>query len=189
MRLQTYRSGILTPSFYDVPAGAYYADAVAWAVEQGITSGTDANHFSPDLACTRAQMVTFLWRAAGQPAPSGTQMPFVDVPLGSYCEKAVLWAVENGITNGVDDTRFAPDAAVTRAQAAAFLYRCAKAKAESAAIFTDVPVSAWFAPAVTWAARNGIAQGTGAGLFSPDAPCTRAQIVTFLFRAASAMEG
>ena len=168
--------------FTDVPDGTWYSEAVAWAVAEGITNGTDATHFTPDAPCTRAQTVTFLWRAAGKPEPSGTVMPFVDVVSGSYYEKAVLWAVEQGITKGVDETHFAPDATVTRAQTVTFLYRFAKASAEAKKIFADVSLDDWFAEAVTWAWENDITKGTSETLFSPDASCVRAQIVTFLYR-------
>ena len=173
---------VAVPSFYDVPADAYYADAVAWAVSKGITSGTDANHFSPDLTCTRAQMVTFLWRAAGCPEPGPVPHAFADLEPGAYYLKAVEWAVAKGITNGITESEFGPEQTVTRAQAVAFLYRFANAQAEPASVFDDVPADAWFAPAVTWAAENGIAQGIGPDLFGPYLPCTRAQIVTFLQR-------
>ena len=167
--------------FVDVPAGTWYTDAVAWAVENGITNGTDETHFSPDLPCTRAQMVTFLWRAAGTPEPVGGEMPFTDVEKGSYYEKAVLWAVEQGITKGVSETEFAPDDTVTRAQTVTFLYRFAGAHVEAKAIFADVPADAWYGEAVAWAYANGITTGTGDTTFSPEDPCVRAQIVTFLY--------
>ncbi len=168
--------------FADVPAGTWFTDAVAWAVAQGITNGTDETHFSPDVPCTRAQMVTFLWRAAGKPEPAGGEMPFQDVAKGSYYEKAVLWAVEQGITQGVSETEFAPDATVTRAQTVTFLYRFAGAHTKAAAVFADVPVDSWYAEAVTWAVENKITRGTGDTTFSPDDACVRAQIVTFLYR-------
>ena len=168
--------------FADVPAGTWFTDAVAWAVAQGITNGTDETHFSPDVPCTRAQMVTFLWRAAGKPEPAGGEMPFLDVAKGSYYEKAVLWAVEQGITQGVSETEFAPDATVTRAQTVTFLYRFAGAHTKAAAVFADVPVDSWYAEAVTWAVENKITRGTSDTTFSPDDACVRAQIVTFLYR-------
>ena len=169
-------------TFADVPAGTWYTDAVAWAVANGITNGTDETHFSPDIPCTRAQMVTFLWRAAGEPEPAGSAMPFTDVAKGSYYEKAVLWAVEHGITKGVSETEFAPDATVTRAQTVTFLYRFAKASVTAKAYFADVALDAWYAEAVTWAAENDITKGTSDTTFSPDDDCVRAQIVTFLYR-------
>lgn len=168
-------------TFADVPSGAYYEKAVAWAVEQGITSGVTATAFAPDRACTRAQVVTFLYRAAGSPAVSGGSA-FADVPAGAYYEKAVVWAVEQGITRGTTETTFSPDAIVTRAQAATFLYRYAKASAGGETAFTDVPADAYYAPAVQWAAADGITTGTTATTFSPDRGCTRGQIVTFLYR-------
>ena len=167
-------------TFVDVPA--WCADAIDWAVEHGITNGTDASHFDPAGPCTRAQMVTFLWRYVGQPEPESMAMPFTDVVRGSYYEKAVAWAVENGITNGVTATEFAPNATVTRAQTVAFLYRFAKAQSEAKTTFTDVPVNAWFAPAVSWAVDKGITLGTTETTFSPQDPCVRSQIVTFLYR-------
>ena len=168
--------------FLDVPADAYYADAVAWAVERGITNGLDATLFGPDVPCTRAQMVTFLWRAAGMPEPSGSAAQFTDVTPGSYYEKAVRWALEQGITKGVDELRFDPDAIVNRAQTVTFLYRFAVGSAVPADFFEDVPADAWFAAAVAWAAEHGITNGTSETTFSPDENCVRAQIVTFLYR-------
>ena len=169
-------------TFVDVPEDTWYSDAVAWAVAKGITNGTDATHFSPDAPCTRAQMVTFLWRAAGKPEPESAELPFVDVESGSYYETAVRWAVEQGITNGMDETHFAPDATVTRAQTVTFLYRFAKAHTAAAKVFSDVALDAWYAEAVTWAAENDITRGTSDTTFSPDDNCVRAQIVTFLYR-------
>ena len=169
--------------FADVPADAYYAAAVNWAVEQGITNGTGENTFSPESGCTRAQMVTFLWRAAGSPEPVNTANPFVDIGgEDSYYFKAVLWAVEQNITNGTGVGVFSPDAAVTRAQVVTFLYRYEKAAAGDAGAFADVPADAWYADAVGWAVEQGITNGTGDNQFSPDAVCTRGQIVTFLWR-------
>ncbi len=169
-------------TFVDVPDDTWYTEAVDWAVAQGITNGTDETHFSPNVPCTRAQMVTFLWRAAGQPEPTATAMPFTDVASGSWYEKAVLWAIEEGVTKGVSETEFAPNATVTRAQTVTFLYRFAKASAEAKAIFDDVALDAWYAEAVTWAAENEITKGTSETKFSPNDACTRAQIVTFLWR-------
>ena len=168
--------------FMDVKAGDYFYDAVLWAAEKGITSGTDATHFSPNAACTRAQIVTFLWRAAGSPEPKGTGS-FADVPADSYYTKAVAWAVENGITGGTGDGKFSPDATCTRAQAVTFLYRASGAPAVSGnAAFSDVATNAYYAAAVKWAEKNGITGGIGGGLFGSDNNCTRAQIVTFLYR-------
>ena len=169
--------------FTDVPAGSYYEDAVIWAAGKGITGGMDANHFAPDGVCTRAQAVTFLWRAAGSPAPKSTVMPFTDVPAGSYYYSAVLWAIENGITNGTSDTTFSPDADCTRAQIVTFLYRAEKSPAAgSSNPFTDVAAGAYYADAVLWAVKENITNGSTPTTFSPDANCTRAQIVTFLYR-------
>ena len=169
--------------FVDVPANAYYADAVAWAVSEGITSGTSATTFAPDMSCTRAQMVTFLWRAAGSPAPKSTVNPFVDIQSGAYYYDAVLWAVEQGITSGTSATTFAPDATVTRGQTVTFLYRAAGSPTVTGGSFADVAADAYYAVAVAWAVSENITAGTGNGLFSPDTACSRAQIVTFLYRA------
>ena len=170
-------------SFIDIPSGSYYEDAVAWAVENGITTGTDSMHFSPDDVCTRAQAVTFLWRAAGSPKPESSTMPFTDVPRDSYFYEAVLWAVENGITNGTSDTAFSPDAKCSRAQIVAFLWRSESTPASgSSNPFADVHTSAYYAKAVLWAVEEDITKGTSATRFSPDMHCTRAQIVTFLWR-------
>ena len=170
--------------FTDVPSGAYYEDAVIWAVKKDITSGTSATTFNPDGSCTRAQAVTFLWRAAGSPEPKSATMPFTDVPAGSYFEKAVLWAVENGITKGTSDTTFSPDASCTRAQIVTFLWRAGGSPAVSGnSAFSDVASDAYYAAAVAWAEKNGVTGGIGGGLFGSDNTCTRAQIVTFLHRA------
>ncbi|MDY3281723.1 S-layer homology domain-containing protein, partial [Dysosmobacter sp.] len=169
--------------FVDVPADAYYTDAVLWAAGNGITGGTDATHFSPSNPCTRAQAVTFLWRAAGCPAPESSEMPFTDVAAGSYYEQAVLWAVENGITKGTTDTTFTPNAKCTRAQIVTFLWRSQGSPAAGGVnSFTDVAAGAYYADAVLWAVANGITGGTTATTFSPSNDCTRAQIVTFLYR-------
>lgn len=168
--------------FTDVSAEDYFYDAVRWAVENNITTGTSAAAFSPSAACTRAQMVTFLWRAAGCPAPKSTSNPFTDVEESDYCYEAVLWAVENGITAGTSATTFSPDAVVTRGQTVTFLYRYDGASAAADADFTDVSEDAYYYDAVQWAAESGITTGTTATTFSPDAACTRGQIVTFLFR-------
>ena len=170
--------------FTDVPSGAYYEDAVIWAVKKDITSGTSATTFNPDGSCTRAQAVTFLWRAAGSLEPKSAAMPFTDVPAGSYFEKAVLWAVENGITKGTSDTTFSPDASCTRVQIVTFLWRAGGSHAVSGnSAFTDVASDAYYAAAVAWAEKNGVTGGIGGGLFGSDNTCTRAQIVTFLYRA------
>ena len=172
-----------TGVFVDVATGSYYEDAVDWAVESGITTGVNANRFDPNGACTRAQAVTFLWRAAGSPAPRSRTMPFTDVPAGSYYYDAVLWAVENGITKGTSDTRFSPDDTCTRAQIVTFLWRSEKSPAAgSRNPFADVKSTAYYADAVLWAVREDITKGTTSTTFSPDADCTRAQIVTFLWR-------
>ena len=170
-------------SFVDVPSGSYYEDAVDWAVANGITTGTDAAHFSPDGICTRAQAVTFLWRAAGRPAPESRTMPFTDVPADSYYYDAVLWAVENGITKGTSSTTFSPDDTCTRAQIVTFLWRSEQSPAAgSSNPFTDVSADVYYADAVLWAVKEAITTGTTRTTFSPDAECTRAQIVTFLWR-------
>ena len=170
--------------FIDVPAGSYYEDAVVWAVEKGITSGTSAVTFDPNGNCTRAQAVTFLWRAAGSPAPKTKVMPFTDVPAGSYYYDAVLWAMEQGITKGTSDTAFSPNASCTRAQIVTFLWRANGSPAVSGnSAFTDVASDAYYAAAVTWAEKNGVTGGIGGGLFGSNNNCTRAQIVTFLYRA------
>ena len=172
-----------TGVFVDVATGSYYEDAVDWAVETGITKGTDDTHFSPDGICTRAQAVTFLWRTAGSPASKTSAMPFTDVPVGSYYYDAVLWAVENGITKGTSDTTFSPNMTCTRAQIVAFLWRSEKSPAAGTANpFADVKSTAYYADAVLWAVKENITKGTTNTTFSPDADCTRAQIVTFLWR-------
>ena len=172
-----------TGVFVDVATGSYYEDAVDWAVENGITKGTDDTHFSPDGICTRAQAVTFLWRAAGSPEPETRAMPFADIPVGSYYYDAVLWAVENGITKGTSDTTFTPNMTCTRAQIVAFLWRSEKSPAAGTANpFADVKSTAYYADAVLWAVKENITKGTTNTTFSPDADCTRAQIVTFLYR-------
>ena len=168
--------------FVDVKASDYFYDAVLWAAEKGVTSGADALHFSPNAPCTRAQIVTFLWRAAGSPAPKNMSS-FADVPADAFYAKAVAWAVENGITGGTGDGKFSPDATCTRAQAVTFLYRASGAPAVSGnAAFSDVAANAYYAAAVKWAEKNGITDGIGGGLFGSNNNCTRAQIVTFLYR-------
>lgn len=172
-----------TGVFVDVATGSYYEDAVDWAVENGITQGTDDTHFSPDGICTRAQAATFLWRAAGSPKPETRTMPFTDVPAGSYYYDAVLWAVENGITKGTSNTTFSPNMTCSRAQIVAFLWRSEKSPAAGTANpFADVKSTAYYADAVLWAVKEDITKGTTNTTFSPDADCTRAQIVTFLWR-------
>ncbi|RHQ78635.1 hypothetical protein DWX95_13675 [Butyricicoccus sp. AF22-28AC] len=172
-----------TGVFVDVATGSYYEDAVDWAVENGITKGTDDTHFSPDGICTRAQAVTFLWRTAGSPKPETHAMPFTDVPVGSYYYDAVLWAVENGITKGTSDTTFSPNMTCSRAQIVAFLWRSEKSPAAGIANpFADVKSDAYYADAVLWAVKENITKGTTSTTFSPNADCTRAQIVTFLWR-------
>ena len=172
-----------TGVFVDVATGSYYEDAVDWAVENGITKGTDDTHFSPDGICTRAQAVTFLWRTAGSPKPEIRTMPFTDVPVGSYYYDAVLWAVGNGITKGTSDTTFSPNMICTRAQIVTFLWRSEKSPAAGTANpFADVKSTAYYADAVLWAVKENITKGTTSTTFSPNADCTRAQIVTFLWR-------
>ena len=170
-------------AFTDVPSNAYYEDAVNWAVDKGITTGVSANRFDPNGICTRAQAVAFLWRAAGSPAPKSSAMPFIDVPAGSYYSDAVLWAVENGITKGTSDTAFSPDKTCTRAQIVTFLWRSQNAPATgSNDPFTDVAAGDYYADAVLWAVKENVTKGTGNTTFNPDDNCTRAQIVTFLWR-------
>lgn len=171
--------------FTDVAVTDYYYDAVLWAAENGITGGVDDTHFAPNAPCTRAQIVTFLWRAAGSPAPKSSDMPFEDVAAGSYYHDAVLWAVEHGITVGTSATTFSPDDTCTRAHIVTFLWRAQQSPAAgSANPFLDVASDAYYTDAVLWAVKNGITVGTNAAgtTFSPDDDCTRAQIVTFLFR-------
>ena len=170
-----------TSPFADVATNAYYYEAVKWAAEQGITGGIGNNLFGPNQPCTRAQIVTFLWRAAGSPEPKDMSS-FSDVPADSYYAKAVAWAVENGITTGTGDGKFSPDATCTRAQMAAFLCRLAGGKAEGIGTFTDVSADAYYAEAVQWAVENGITDGVGDNRFAPDVVCTRGQMVTFLYR-------
>ena len=178
-----FAAEVKTAPFRDVPVDAYYYDAVKWAAEKGITTGRADGLFGSGRSCTRAQIITFLWRAAGSPAPKGT-VSFADVSTGSYYAKAVAWAIENGITGGTGDGLFSPDAACTRAQSAAFLYRAAGSPAVGGnASFADVPADSYYAQAVAWAIENGITDGIGGGLFGANEDCVRAQIVTFLFRA------
>ena len=171
-----------TGVFVDVPEGSYYEEAVNWAVEKGITGGIGNGLFGPDQSCTRAQIVTLLWRAAGSPEPK-TMSSFLDVSADSYYAKAVAWAVENGITVGTSSTTFSPDDTCTRAQSVTFLFRALGKLVDSKAKFSDVPTDSYYANAVAWAVENGVTNGIGNNLFGPDNSCTRAQIVTFLFRA------
>ena len=174
---------VKTSPFGDVSTDAYYNQAVQWAQEKGITDGISSNLFGPKQPCTRSQIVTFLWRAAGSPEPKGTAAGMTDVVPGSYYAKAVAWAVENGITTGTAEGTFSPDATCTRAQAVTFLARAQNAKATGKTAFSDVPADSYFADAVAWAQANGVTTGTSETTFSPDNDCTRAQIVTFLYRA------
>ena len=168
--------------FADVPANSYYADAVLWAAKNGITGGIGNGLFGPNQPCTRAQIVTFLWRAAGSPEPKAMSS-FADVSMDAYYAKAVAWAVENGITTGTGDGKFSPDATCTRAQSVTFLFRAIGKLVDSKAEFSDVLADSYYANAVDWAVENGVTNGIGDGLFGPDNSCTRAQIVTFLYRA------
>ena len=170
-------------NFTDVPNGSYFEDAVDWASANGITGGISATLFNPDGICTRAQAVTFLWRAAGSPAPKSTVMPFVDVPADSYYYDAVLWATELGITKGTSYTTFSPNEPCSRAQIVTFLWRANGSPAVGGSVtFSDVAADAYYATAVIWAEKNGITGGIGGGLFGSNNHCTRAQIVTFLYR-------
>ena len=172
-----------TQTFRDVSKRSYYYDAVTWAVENGVTDGTGSNTFSPDKACTRAEIVTFLWRAAGKPAAKSSVNPFTDVSKSAYYYDAVLWAVEAGITQGTSATTFSPDKTCSRAEAVTFLFRAASGKASSGTVpFTDVPANAYYKDAVLWAVAENVTQGTGSSTFSPDKTCSRAEIVTFLYR-------
>ena len=173
---------IETLDFADVPTDAYYYEAVKWAAKKGITGGIGNGLFGPNQPCTRAQIVTFLWRAAGSPEPK-TMSSFADVSMDAYYAKAVAWAVENGITTGTGDGKFSPDATCTRAQSVTFLFRAIGKLVDSKAEFSDVLADSYYANAVAWAVENGVTNGIGDGLFGPDNSCTRAQIVTFLYRA------
>ena len=183
--LLTNQTPAAQPDFFvDVVPDSWYTAPVDWAADEGVTSGTDATHFSPDAACTRGQMVTFLWRTMGRPEPKSSANPFTDVNVNDYYGKAVLWAVENGVTQGVGGGLFAPDATVTRAQVVTFLWRTQGQPAASGTNpFRDVPAGEYYAVPVLWAVANNITQGTSSNTFSPNDPCTRAQIVTFLYRA------
>ncbi len=170
--------------FRDIKSGKYYYMPVLWAAKNGVTTGTGKTVFSPDDGCTRAQVVTFLWRAAGQPDPVGSENPFADVKENAYYRSAILWAVENGITNGTSGTTFSPEDTCTRAQIVTFLWRFEQKAAPAAGAnqFKDVPAEQYYYDAVLWAVENGITNGTSATTFSPDDTCTRAQVVTFLYR-------
>ena len=173
----------MTYTFRDIDSDAYYFSPVIWAVNMGITSGLDETHFGPDALCNRAQVVTFLWRAAGKPEPVSTVNPFLDVPSGSFYEKAVLWAYETGITTGTDACHFSPDAPCNRAQVVTFLHRsngCPEPAIGTA--FPDIPQGSFYHEAVLWAAQRQITMGMDGGFFRPELSCTRAQIVTFLYR-------
>ncbi len=173
--------------FTDVAESAYYADAVAWAIQNKVTSGVSATTFAPNASCTRGQMVTFLWKAAGSPEPKSLTTAFTDVKSGAYYEKAVAWAVENKVTTGTSATTFSPDATVTRGQSVTFLWKANNSPAaEGTSAFTDVAAGVYYAPAVAWAVEKGVTSGMSATTFAPNSNCTRAQIVTFLYRAASA---
>lgn len=172
-------------TFADVPSSAYYAKAVEWAVKNGITNGKVNGLFGSNDPCTRGQIVTFLWRAAGSPAPKGTaKVPYDVLPI-SYCYNAVAWALENGITNGFADGSFNGNQPCTRGQAVTFLYRAMGSVPAAASSFTDVAADSYFANAVAWAVENGVTNGTTNSTFSPNNSCTRAQIITFLYRASN----
>lgn len=171
--------------FSDLSTSVYYYDAVQWAVKQGITSGTSNTTFSPDAFCTRAQAVTFLWRAAGSPKPNSTKNPFTDINAGTYYYDAVLWAVEQGITSGTTSTTFNPNAVCDRSQIVAFLYRANGSPNTNGSTFFDVPNNSYYSSAVKWAVAKGITSGTSSTTFNPNANCTRGQIVTFLYRVAN----
>ena len=170
--------------FTDVSEDQWYADPVLWAVDEGITSGTTPTTFSPDGTCTRAQVVTFLWAANGRPEPKSMENPFVDVADDAWYLKPVLWAVENGITTGVSSTEFGPENTCTRAQIVTFLYAAAgKPDVSGDSTFSDVSNDAWYLKPILWAAQNDVTGGVGDGMFGPDRECTRAQVVTFLYKA------
>lgn len=170
--------------YIDVPVNSYYTAAVAWAMETGVTTGTATHLFSPEVACTRGQIVTFLWRAANKPEPKGTGNSFSDVPADAYYAKAVQWAVEQEITNGLGENRFGPDSPCTRAQVVTFLWRNEGKPAAGSAVpgFTDLDSGAYYMPAVRWAVAERLTMGTGPTTFAPDDACLRGQIVTFLYR-------
>ena len=168
--------------FTDVPEGSYFHDPVIWAVLEEITQGTTPTTFSPHTRCSRAQVVTFIWRAAGRPEPTITENPFVDVGENTYFYKAVLWAVEKGITKGTTATTFSPFDTITRGQAVTFLYRAFGTKTEIANPFRDVYPGTYCYDAILWAYANGVSLGSTTTLFSPNVSCTRAQILTFMYR-------
>ncbi len=168
--------------FDDVPEDAFYFEAVRWAQKNGVTNGRGDGTFGPNDPCTRGQIVTLLWRAAGSPEPKAA-CSMADVAPGSYCEKAVAWAAENGIVSGYADGTFRPDAPCTRAQSVTFLYRARGAQAKAAPQFSDVPADSYYAAAVAWAAETGVTRGFPDGRFAPGRTCTRGQIITFLYRA------
>ena len=171
-----------TSPYRDVSKDSYYYDAVQWASNKGITNGVSDGVFAPDWVCTRGQIVTFLWRSVGSSAPKTAEMPFADVAEDAYYAQAVLWAVENGITKGTSETTFSPNETCTRAHAVAFLYRLAGSPAVTGSSFQDVAADAYYNAAVAWAVQQGITKGTSETTFSPNETCTRAQIVTFLYR-------
>ena len=174
---------LTTYAFRDISPDAYYFTPVIWAGSRGITSGLDETHFGPAEICNRAQVVTFLWRAAGKPEPASSRNPFLDVPRGCFYEKAVLWAFENGITTGTDITHFAPAQSCSRAQVVTFLHRFRGCpEPEGSTVFSDVPEGTFYHKPVLWAAQRGITLGMDAGRFCPELTCSRAQIVTFLYR-------
>jgi hypothetical protein len=177
----TTTTGTPVSGFTDVSSTDYFADAVAWAVEQGITTGTSTTSFSPNATCTRADMMTFLWRAAGSPDASAN-ITFSDVSADAYYAKAVSWAIANGITSGTGDGKFSPNATISRAEAIQFLYRASNGTSNGGSTFSDVAANAYYANAVAWAVANGITSGTGNNTFSPNANCVRAQIVQFLYK-------
>ncbi len=177
----SFTEEVKAPAFADVSEDAYYYEPVQWALERGITDGISEDLFGPNQPCTRGQIVTFLWRAAGSPEPKGTSS-FADVPAESYYAKAVAWAVENGITNGTGEGTFSPDAPCDRAQSVTLLFRALGGETESSTDFSDVPAGSYYASAVAWAAEQGITTGTSSTTFSPNDTCTRGQIVTFLYR-------
>jgi hypothetical protein len=169
--------------FADVDKDDYFYVPVLWAVQNGITTGIDTTHFDPGSPCTRAEIITFLWRAAGKPEPTTGNDPFIDLDQNAYYYKAVRWAAENGIALGMGNGKFVPNGTISRAQCVTFLFRALGGKAAAEIPFSDVPGSAYYAAAVAWAAENGITLGTSEDTFSPDEDCLRAQIVTFLYRA------
>ena len=180
---QSAALGLPPTAFRDVPSGQYYAVPVAWAAAQGVTTGTSETTFSPDATCTRGQVVTFLWRAAGSPTPRSAANAFTDVKPSDYYYNAVLWAVENGITNGTDASHFSPNATCTRGHVVTFLHRFEHSPAVAGANpFTDVKTADYFYSPVLWAVSRGVTNGMSATTFSPGAACTRGQVVTFLYR-------